>query len=120
MTDEPLKPKLSTQTTPSSARNLGPLKLHTYGSYDSATQRSATPSARIRISQIEDRKVESSNLKMNDFYFGKFYKVPDKVRGKINEKLRDMRKDYGSFRKYLNKIEVGVLLFKKKAEQLEQ
>ena len=44
---------------------------------------------------------------MDDFYFGKFYKVPDKVRGKINDKLRDMRKDYGSFRKYLDKIEVG-------------
>lgn len=57
---------------------------------------------------------------MDDFYFGKFYKVPDKVRGKINDKLRDMRKDYGSFRKYLDKIEVGKVKFKKKAESLER
>ncbi len=50
---------------------------------------------------------------MKDFYFGSHYKVPDKVRGKINEKMRELRKDYGSFRKYLEKVEW-------RAEQLEK
>lgn len=49
---------------------------------------------------------------MQDFYFGNSYKVPDRARGVINDKMRDLRKDYGSFRKYLDKIE-------QKAEQLE-